>query len=63
MLGDIIAIILALSVFGYVAFSIGRKKGFTKGFFADENDNDIPDWAEKKCKEKACEKDKCEDCK
>ena len=48
MIADIIAIVLALSVFAYVIFSIGKKKGLKEGFFKDENDNDIPDFVEKK---------------
>ena len=52
MIGDIIAGILALGFFGYVVFAIGKKIGAKGKFFADENDNDIPDALENKKKKK-----------
>ena len=45
---DALAIGAALLIFAYVVFAIGKKKGAEGGFFKDTDDNDIPDWVDKK---------------
>ena len=60
MIGDIVAGILLIGFFGYVVFAIGKKRGKTEGYFADENDNELPDWAEKPFVKK--KKKDCKDC-
>ena len=49
---DILAVLLVLAIFGYVTFLIGKQKGAKKGFFKDEDDNNVPDFLKNKKKKK-----------